>query len=546
MSKVVKIVALVAIAAAIVVFAAPIAGAIAGLGAGIASSAAIAAVTSAVVGVGLSIGLSAISSLFRKAPSLSNSLADRLSASINPTAPRKIVFGKTAAGNDLRFYEFSGSKKDRYAQVIALASHRLNAVNAFYTEEELTWSNGSLLLHRDGITSIRAVTEGKANNAFALGSGSYWNASSRFTGCAYLAIDWKFDSKAWPSGIPAKLTTLVEGCPVYDPRLDSTNGGTGSHRIADQSTWEYRHNGIEIGRNPSLCLLAYIIGWRINGKAMWGMGIPSNRINFDNFRTYANVCEERVLLKTGATTQRYYCDGIFSTADSHESVISAITAAMGSCKFTDVGGLYGMVGGYDDTLGPKQDFTANDLVGGTGAPSPYSWVPAGPSRETYNIARGKFADPSQQFQLADWGAIETDPLPDGIDRTLTLDFGCVSSAEQCQRIAKQFLMREAKTPGFFSATFGPRAFAVQVGSLVSLSLPAQGWNRKLFRVQEQKEVHDMLYQMTLREESSDVYAWDREEKSLPSTIRPPGYDERMTVAVQGLSATSTAYTGVGA
>ncbi|WP_153006280.1 hypothetical protein [Sphingomonas sanguinis] len=543
MSKVIKSVVMIAVAVAVIVYAAPLLGAVASLYG--ASAAVVTAITSTVVGLGVSLALAGVGTLIRKAPqSVSQSMADRLQNSVVPSAPRKIVFGRTAAGADVRFFETWGSKKDRYAQVIALASHKVT-IRDIYLEDDLTWTSGALVAHTDGINFLRAINEGSSANAQPLGSGAYWTSSSRFTGCAYLAIDWKLDSKAWPQGIPQRVITIVDGCPVYDPRLDSTAGGSGPHRASDQATWEFVHSGIEIGRNPALALLTYLIGYRLNGKLLWGMGIPLNRINLDNFRVYANVCEERVVTADGSTVQRYTADGIVSTADTHETVLSALTAAMGSCKLTDVGGTYGLVGGYDDTLGPKQAFDESDLVGGMNSPAPYSWVPSGPARETYNIVRGRFADPAQLFQLVDWGVIETDNLPDGVPRTLSLDLGFVSRAETCQRIAKQFLMREAKTPGFFTATFGPKAFAVQVGSLVTLSLPSQGWNNKLFRVQSQTENDLMIFQMTLREESSEVYAWDREEKPLPAVVRPGGYDASAWLPVEGLRLSTAAYQGVG-
>ena len=546
MSKVVKIIAIVAIAVAIIVFAPAIAGAIASAMGSIGVTVSVAALTSALIGIGVSMALTAVGTLFRKSASLSQAMADRLNTSVTPTAPRKIVFGRTSGGNDVRFYEVFGSKKDSQVQVIALASHKVHAIKSVYSENDLRWSNGALVNNtKSGITSLRAVTEGTSRNGQACGSGSYWNASSTFTGCAYLAITYKLSSEAWPQGIPSRLTTIVEGCPLYDPRLDSTRGGSGSHRAENQSTWAFYNDSIEIGRNPALALLAYLIGYRINGKLAWGMGVPVSSIDLDNFREYANVCEERVAVTGGGTVQRYTCDGIVSTSDTHETVIGAITAAMGSCKLTDVGGQYCLIGAYDDTLGPIQSFDENDLIGGVGAPTPYNWVPAGPSRETYHIVRGRFADPAQLYQLVDWGVIETDPLADGIPRTLTLDLGFVDRAETCQRIAKQFMARDAKTPGHFSATFGPKAFTVQVGSLMRLSLPSQGWNNKLFRVMDQRETHDMIYQMTLREESSEVYAWDKDEaKALPAAIRPPGYDASMSIPVVGLDVTSTTYQGV--
>lgn len=538
MSKIVKVILVVAVVAAVVVFAAPLIAP--ALTAAIGASAA-AAVASAVVGMAISIGLTAVMSLFRKSPSVPPATTERLNAQLLPAAPRKIVFGRTAAAADLRFFETYGSKKDQYAQVIALASHRVHAIREWYLEEELVW-NGGIVSHADGVKSFRAVTEGTSSNGQAVGSGSFWNSSATFTGCAYIAIHYSLDSKAWPQGIPNKMVTIVDGCPVYDPRLDSTNGGSGPHRISDQSTWSFMNGSVEIGRNPALCVLTYLIGWRINGKLAWGMGVPASSINFENFRAYANVCEEGVAVAGGGTVQRYTADGIVSTADTHESTIGALTAAMGSCKLTDTGGVYCLVGGYDDTLGPIQALGDDDIVGAIGSPTPYVWQPAGSLKDSYNVVRGRFADPASLYQIVDWGVIETDPLADDIPRYLQLDLPFVSRAETCQRIAKQFLLREAKASGVFTATFGPRAFAVQVGSLVKLSVRAQGWNGKLFRVQEQREVHDLFMQMTLREEYASIYAWDREEKPLPPSIRPGGYDATHIIPIQGFTLSTSTYT----
>lgn len=476
MSKVVKTVLVVAVAVAVVVFAPQIAAVLASVAGSIGVTLTAAALTSAIVGMGISLALTAAATLFRKVPSMSQSMVDRLNTSVVPTAPRKIVFGTTAGGQDVRFFEgdvdLPSTKKDGYAQVIALASHRISAFRQFYVENDLIWSNGSFVGKRNGFAPnnpLRIVTEGRPGNGFVVGSGRYWNASASFTGCAYYVPFWKLDTDVWESGIPQRLSAIVDGCPLYDPRRDSTRGGVGSHRFNDQSTWAFKDGGVTIGRNPALALLTYLIGWKINGKLVWGMGIPANRINLDNFRAYANVCEEGVATQLGGTVQRYTVDAIYSTSDSHDTVINSITAAMGSCKLTDRGGTYCLVGGYDDTAGPKVDFTADDLVAPANGSSPYVWNPAPASRERYNIIRGRFANPEELYQLTDWGdPIEQPALADGVPRTLTLDLGAVSRAETCQRIAKQFLLREYLTPGMFSATFGPKAFAVEVGSVITL------------------------------------------------------------------------------
>jgi hypothetical protein len=541
LGKVLKTVLVVAAVVALVVIAQPHLAAIVGSAF---ASAGVAAATAAVAGkiiAGIVIGLTAavLQSVLMPKPKVSNSMAERLQARVDATAPRRIVFGRTAAGADVRFQEIFkqavptlGNKvKERVFRVIALASHRVHSVSSIYLEDELCWNGSNIGKYAQGL-SFTAITEGSAGNAAAFGSGTGWTSSAKFTGCAYLKMVATLDPDIFPQSIPDRITTIVEGAPVYDPRLDGTRGGTGSMRTNNQSTWSYHSGGKDIGRNPALCLLTYLLGYRINGRIAWGMGIPPERIDFANFIAYANMCEENVSLLDGGTIQRYHCDGIFSTADAHETVISGVCGSMGTAKLVDTGGLYQCIGGFDDTDGPVVHLDESDLLGA------YEWRPSPPARELFNIARGRFANPAQLYQLDDWGAVEVAPLADGIPRTNQLDFGAVSRPETAQRIAKQFILRN-KYSGLFSGIFGPTAFALKVGSLVRLSVAAEGWNNKLFRVIDQSEAgHDLIFQISLQEESPEIYAWDREEKPIPDNVLENKFDPGATEPVVGLTATA--------
>ncbi len=138
MSKIVKTVIVVAIAVAVVVFAPQIAAVLASVAGSLGVTVAATAISSALIGMGISMALTAAATLFRKAPSMSQSMVDRLNTSVVPTASRKIIFGTTAGGADVRFFEgdldLPSTKKDGYVQVVALASHRINALKQFYVE----------------------------------------------------------------------------------------------------------------------------------------------------------------------------------------------------------------------------------------------------------------------------------------------------------------------------------------------------------------------------------------------------------------------------
>ncbi len=519
-----------------------------------------------VAGVIVGLGMSLASRLIMGKPKMFGS---GLSYNIttDPTAPRKIVFGRTAAGADERFHEklkrsgwtylhdrieananspFKGQtlavsifKKGTYLhRVVALASHRIHNVRQVYLEDELSYSSNITVgrYKDDNGLLIGAIKEGSTDNAEEFGSGNYWKDTATFTGCAHLKMIFKLDTDIYPDGLPTRITTVVDGCPVYDPRLDSTAGGIGSHRASNQETWSFVDGGKDIGRNPALCLLAYLIGWRINGRLAWGMGVPVDRIDLGNFITYANMCEEPVITSSG-TVQRFYCDCLLTTADTHEANINVISAAMGTAKLVDTAGMYQLIAGYDDLDGPTITFTPDDLIG------QYSYTPDNASlKDTFSLARGRFPDPENLYQLNDWGQIEIAPLDDGIPRPMVLDFAAVTRFEQAQRIAKQNLVRNRYT-ATFSSIFGPKAFMVQVGSLVRMVIPELGWNGKLFRVISQAETVDLTFNMTLQEEDAQIYAWDDDEtKPLPAVVKVPAYNPNESIPVEALLSTTRTIT----
>jgi len=541
-SKIVKTVLIVAAAVAIVVFAPQIGAFLATAAASAGVTVAAAGISSALVGIGISMALAAASSLLLPVPKPSQSLADRLNLNIDPTAPRKIIFGRTAAGSDVRFKETWGKDKDRLSFVVANASHKITKLNSAYLNNELSHNGANVTgKYASGIVELSTCLEGTPNNGRAVGSGAYWTAASTFVGCAYSVVTFRTDkAKVFPDGLPSRVTTVVDGCPVYDPRRDSTRGGSGPMRVHDQPTWAFTAGGVDIGRNPALALITYLVGYRINSKLAWGWGLPPEKIDFASFIKYANLCEEPVTLKAGGTAQKYLIDGIFSTADSHESVVNAICACMGSTVLVDTGGVFNLIGGFDDTLSVPFAFGEDDLIGTD------NWNPSPPSRERYNIVKGRFADPSTLYTLADWGRIEVDPMFDDIPRTTSIDYGLISNAEACQRISKQRLYAE-KWGGIFTGVFGPRAFAVQVGDVVTLSHPRHGWNNKRFRVISQSESHDLIFQMSLREDDSEIYAWDSQEYTPPpANLLNEEYDPALAEVVTGLSLSTLTQEGANA
>jgi hypothetical protein len=111
-------------------------------------------------------------------------------------------------------------------------------------------------------------------------SGGQWTSSHRVRGIAYLACSFEYDVKGMFNSIP-QLTVVCRGKKLYDPRKDgSITGGTGSHRYATPSTFEWSDNA-------TLCLLDYM---RDN---QYGKGLAESDINLQTFQSAATTAETK-------------------------------------------------------------------------------------------------------------------------------------------------------------------------------------------------------------------------------------------------------------
>lgn len=510
MSKVVKIAAVVAgIALAIPTGG----GSLLAVGLGVSAAAA-----SAIV-----VGLTVASSLLAKkskAPSTSDNAADRLTVSIDPRTPRKFVFGRTAMATDLRDHEIIGSDQDYVDRFIVVASHAVQSIEEIWFDDKLAWSSaGGVQGEFAGYLTVQTRLEGNAGNAINISA--RMGSTRRYTGLAYVYFRYKLSGNTkkttspFQQSIPARVTIIGRAAKVYDPRLDDTvPGGSGSMRADDQSTWAWNDSA---SRNPALQLLWYLLGWRINGELAVGKGIPPARINLESFITAANLCDESVALAAGGTEPRYRSDGVFSEGDATSTVIDQFKATM-NAELDDVDGRLRLLVLHNDLATPIADFSEDDVL------DDFTWDPAASLDDTFNVVRGTYIDPSTTslYQAVDYPEVRI-ASPDDIDRIETVDLQLVQSPSQAQRLGKQRVARMLYS-GTFTATLGHRAWKVQRGDVVRLSFAPLGWTNKLFRVVDTSVEVDGTVPMILREESADIYLWDKNEAPAVAPVLPTSYD----------------------
>lgn len=81
-----------------------------------------------------------------------------------------------------------------------------------------------------------------------------------------------------------KFSALVQGRKLYDPRKDTTNGGSGSHRLATPSTWEYSDN-------PALALADWLYSsvYGAGEAVVWSSVITQANLNDANIGSPAET-----------------------------------------------------------------------------------------------------------------------------------------------------------------------------------------------------------------------------------------------------------------
>ena len=535
MGKTLKTIAIVAAAVAVAYFAPQLAPLFLG---STATAAATAATVATITAIGASLALSTASmALF--GPKVPKTQMSRLNVSLDPSTPRKAVFGTTAMPLDLRYHESSGTDQEYIDYIVAVAAHKVKSIDEIWFEEKLAWTATSgVTTTYSGYLTVDFRTEGTSANYITINGGGKWGSSRRLTGCAYVYLrikrtgNTKKAESPLANGLPSRVTIIGDGAALYDPRKDSTvPGGSGSHRATDQSTWGVYTNPDDTD-NPVLQLLWWLLGWEINNKLSVGCGVPYTRIDMPSFITAANICDENVTLAIGGTQKRYRTSGTASDSDDRMEIINNLLASMNG-TLRDNGGKLTVTAMKNDLADYVLTFNEGDMIGG------FDWQQTRGLTENYNIVRGRYTDPSANslYQMVDYPEVGF-ASPDAIERVMSLDLPYIEDGRRAQRIAKQVIQRN-QYRGMFSASFNIKALGCQVGDVVRLNLEALGWVNKPFRVVSQEIRFDGQVPLALVEENAAIYAWDADDVAPITPTAPTIYNPLNSPFILGIDDAST-------
>ena len=430
-------------------------------------------------------------------PSSGSSGGYSLTGQSGSAVDHQIIYGETKVGG-VRLYDVStgGETNTFLHRILAYAGHEIESYEEIYLNDDLVVIDGSGNVtspaRYNGYVRIKryyGTTTQAADTDLIAEAGGAWTSLHTLSNIAYLYVRLKYNSDVFPNGIPV-VSCVIRGKKVYDPETATT-------------AWS---------DNPALCLRDYV-------SSAYGLSIPDARIYDSSVITAKGICNQTV-----ESEARYSCNGSFLTSSSPKQIISDMLTSMGGLFWYSQGSWKMKAAAY---VTPTVTLDENDLRSGISLSTRHS------RRDNFNTVKGTFRGAESDWQPADYPLVD-DAAFITADNNLvnTVDFSLpfTSSSKTAQRIARVFLNRNREQLTV-SATFGLKAFQVEVGDIVYVNNTRFGWSSKPFEVTTWdfglSDGLDLQTSLTLREISPEVFTsvngafFENNNTTLPSAFYVP-------------------------
>lgn len=461
------------------------------------------------VGAGLGLSYLANKLTAKKAPATSTTSTASGSQGVHgnltldANASRQVIMGTASTPGSLVYWQLSGDNNDLLEMVIALADHPCDSLRRLYVNGKNTsWDATSGEVTGFGSNFVIKFFSGALGQSSASSivshSGGRWTSAEKGSGVCYVTVALKYTAELFPSGIP-KLTFVVKGASLYDPRLDTTAGGSGSQRRADQSTWAFSDN-------PAVVAYNVIRGFSCGGRPLIGMNAPAAAVRFSDYAAAANSCDEILLKKSGASEFRYRIGAIFDAAQSNSDFLETIAATMAG-EIVEAGGVYRIFAGVAQAS--VATLSDADII----VDKPLTIDRKRPRSELTNAVQASFTDPAQGYTVVPLPprTSSADETTDGgvlgpIRLAQTLDLSAVQSRSQAQRIM-EVQRKRSRRQVMVTFTARSRWFVLEPGDWITFGSARRGLSNMTFEVLQRSVNADLATLLTLREVDAAIDDW---------------------------------------
>ena len=445
------------------------------------------------------------------------------------TMPHQVIYGKTRIAGGIVFQGVTDNNKYLHT-VLAFAGHEVEDFETIYLNDEIITLTGNEVTDsgndnvygkfylKTGRPAVRIVKKLGTSTQTAVTSSDLgvisppakWDINCKLLATAYLYIVLEYNADVFPNGVP-EVTAVVKGKKVYDTRTNST-------------AWS---------DNPALCLRDYITsGKGATNTTIYNYGISEDVESVDDslVSIAANACDYLSYPSLSGNT-RFSLNGAFTTNTTPYNALQNLSTSMDGLLWY-AQGKWRMKPAYYTT--PVLDLNEDDLRSGISISTRHS------RRDNFNVVKGTFRGPESDYQPSDFPQVpelnsttyNTLLASDGgQESVIDLELPFTDNTTEARRIALINLERNRQQISV-QATFGLRAFQVQVGDIVRLSNTRFGWVNKEFEVSTWsfgvQDNYDLLVSMSLRETRESVFddvddgvVYESDNTLLPSPFDVP-------------------------
>lgn len=464
---------------------------------------------------GITLTLNAISEkLFAPKLPKGAGLGSRQVTSRSALEYRKVVYGEAMVSGPIAYNNVSGSSGEYLWYVIALAdgaSQSLEAVwfdNDEIPEADIDWTPSGSGADGSGTGDVSTAkwvgddSTNAVNIQYYLGhpdqvvcgdlDTAFVNIDSNFRGrgVTYMVVKLTYVAETesiWSTGVPSNMKALLRGRKIYDPRLDSTNGGSGTHRYTDSTTWAWSDN-------PALCVADYLMTY---------MDVaPATGIDWTSVSDAADDCDTLVVVPPSAspenTEKRFTCNGALTLGQTHQDNLDAL---LSSCdgRLSYVQGQYKIRAGVWEAS--SLSVVEDDIIGTIDIRG------SAPKKERCNLVRGFFIDPSRKHQASEFPHVTSSTYltrDDSQEIAWDIELPFTNSEYMAQRIAYRQL-EQGDNQVIVSFTMNVKGVQLTVGDVFSMTIDYLSWSSKTFRCIGWERAQDGSVKITAREDSSASY-----------------------------------------
>jgi len=301
---------------------------------------------------------------------------------------------------------------------------------------------------------------------------------------------------------------LFEPTPTkfYDLRKDSTNGGSGSHRWNDQSTWESTTNPVVIIYNV-IRGVYYGTTWIYGGR-----NLPAFRLPASSWIAAANECDAPRNLAGGGTEPQFRCGIEINVNVEPLSMIEELLKAC-SGRMSEIGGIFEILVGAPGAA--VYSFTDDNIMISRG--QKYSSFPG--LSNTHNAIEATYPEPGELWASKSAPARfnATYEAEDGGRRLATgLSLNAVPYGVQAQQLMATMIEDDRRWRTHW-LTLPPDAWILTGTCVVNWSSVRNGYTNKKFLVVQADGEPGMSQSVVLREIDPTDYGWTSAQQ-LPNPI----------------------------